>query len=92
MHCPCLACNPPLYEIIGCILVTDATAGVGLEPGIHHLGDMMVELTKDHKMTLVGTDTLAGSAASMDTCVRNFARFGKPPYRFQQSTHCLVYS
>lgn len=61
----------------GCILVTDATAAMGLEPGQHMLGDSKVVLSADCRMTVLGTDTLAGSAASMDVCVRNFAACGE---------------
>lgn len=49
---------------------------MGLPPGLHQLGDVTVVLDENHRMTVQGTDTLAGSAASMDVCVRNFASFG----------------
>eukprot|EP00730_Choanoeca_flexa_P011282 TRINITY_DN242_c0_g1_i1.p1 TRINITY_DN242_c0_g1~~TRINITY_DN242_c0_g1_i1.p1 ORF type:complete len:403 (+),score=63.92 TRINITY_DN242_c0_g1_i1:58-1266(+) len=58
----------------GSILVTDATAAMGLEPGEHRLGDMTVVLQEDHRLTVKGTDTLAGSAITMDACFRKFAK------------------
>lgn len=56
--------------------MTDATAAMGLPPGLHQLGDVAVQLDSNHRMTVKGTNTLAGSAASLDACVRNFASFG----------------
>ena len=58
----------------GCVLVTDAMSAMGLGDGIHSLGDMSVTIKGD-RATLTGTDTLAGSVVSMDTCVRRFQRF-----------------
>lgn len=58
----------------GCVLVTDAMSAMGLGDGIHALGDMSVEIKGD-RATLTGTDTLAGSVVSMDTCVRRFKEF-----------------
>eukprot|EP00050_Salpingoeca_kvevrii_P010604 m.9379 g.9379 ORF g.9379 m.9379 type:complete len:428 (-) comp2967_c0_seq1:56-1339(-) len=59
----------------GCVLVTDAIAALGLGPGRHALGEMVVDLDEHNKCTLKDKpDTLAGSAASMDFCVRNFAK------------------
>lgn len=55
----------------GLVLITDAIAALGLPPGIHKLGPMQVEI--DHeKAHLKGTNTLAGSIASMDVCVQRF--------------------
>ncbi|XP_078369540.1 N-acetylglucosamine-6-phosphate deacetylase-like [Oculina patagonica] len=57
----------------GLVLVTDAIAALGLSPGLHKLGPMQVEI--DHeKATLQGTNTLAGSIASMDVCVQRFRK------------------
>jgi N-acetylglucosamine-6-phosphate deacetylase len=63
-------------SFLGCILVTDATAAMGLEPGLHKLGDMTVELADNFRLTLKDSDTLAGSAVTMDATIRNFAAFG----------------
>lgn len=58
----------------GCILVTDAMAAMGLGDGLHSLGNMKV-CTKGDCATVAGTDTLAGSVVSMDTCVKRFRQF-----------------
>eukprot|EP00124_Ichthyophonus_hoferi_P000986 Ihof_evm18s43 gene=Ihof_evmTU18s43 len=58
----------------GIVLVSDATAAMGLPDGIHQLGDMKVHL-QGLKATIDGTDILAGSAVDMVTCVRNFKKF-----------------
>lgn len=57
----------------GLVLITDAIAALGLAPGLHKLGPMQVEI--DHeKATLQGTNTLAGSIASMDVCIQRFKK------------------
>ncbi|KAL3797711.1 hypothetical protein HJC23_000256 [Cyclotella cryptica] len=58
----------------GCVLVTDAMAAMGLGDGKHSLGDMSVFIEGDHA-TILGTDTLAGSVVSMDTCIQRFKQF-----------------
>ena len=58
----------------GCVLVTDAMSAMGLGDGTHALGDMSVNIKGD-RATLTGTDTLAGSVVTMDTCVRRFKQF-----------------
>ena len=58
----------------GCILVTDAMSAMGLGDGEHMLGNMKVSIKGD-RATLSGTDTLAGSVVSMDTCVKRFKQF-----------------
>ncbi|KAL3781269.1 hypothetical protein HJC23_012819 [Cyclotella cryptica] len=72
----CMAYNSHPH---GCVLVTDAMAAMGLGDGKHSLGDMSVFLQGD-RATILGTDTLAGSVVSMDTCVR----------RFKQCTDCSI--
>eukprot|EP00056_Hartaetosiga_gracilis_P021439 m.24163 g.24163 ORF g.24163 m.24163 type:complete len:409 (-) comp9081_c0_seq1:100-1326(-) len=57
----------------GCVLITDATEAMGLEPGEHHLGEQTVVLNDSHRLTIKGTDTLAGSVATMDLSVRRFS-------------------
>lgn len=63
----------------GAILVTDAMSAMGLGDGLHTLGQHMQVLITDgvggKKATIVGTETLAGSVASMDTCVKKFQKF-----------------
>ena len=47
---------------------------MGLGDGTHTLGNMSVHIRGD-RATLMGTDTLAGSVVSIDTCVRRFKEF-----------------
>eukprot|EP00804_Cyclotella_cryptica_P002661 CCRYP_009580-RA/>CCRYP_009580-RA protein AED:0.18 eAED:0.17 QI:0/0/0/1/0.5/0.66/3/0/305 len=56
----------------GCVLVTDAMAGMGLGDGKHSLGDMSVFIEGD-RATILGTDTLA--VLFLDTCIRRFKQF-----------------
>ena len=48
----------------GLVLVSDAIGALGLEPGIHTVGQHMVEV-KDDKAVLAGTETLSGSIAPL---------------------------
>ncbi|TDG41867.1 hypothetical protein AWZ03_011697 [Drosophila navojoa] len=57
----------------GLILVTDAISALGLEDGIHHIGQLPLEV-KQGRAFIAGTDTLCGSIAPMDECVRIFHR------------------
>lgn len=57
----------------GLILVTDAISALGLEEGIHHIGQLKLEV-KDSKAFIAGTDTLCGSIAPLDECVRIFKK------------------
>lgn len=57
----------------GLCLVTDAISALGLEEGIHHIGQFKLEV-KDSKAFVAGTDTLCGSIAPMDECVRIFRK------------------
>jgi N-acetylglucosamine-6-phosphate deacetylase len=58
----------------GCILVTDAMAAMGLDDGLHSLGNVKVCIKGD-RATVAGSDTLAGSVVSMDKCVKRFRQF-----------------
>lgn len=58
----------------GCVLVTDAMTAMGLGDGDHSLGNMKVTIKGD-RATLAGSDTLAGSVVSMETCVKRFRQF-----------------
>lgn len=55
----------------GIIIVTDAISALGLEDGEHHIGQMLIKIEKG-RAVISGTDTLCGSIASMDECVRIF--------------------
>lgn len=57
----------------GLILVTDAISALGLQEGIHHIGQLKMEV-RDSKAFIAGTDTLCGSIAPMDECVRIFMK------------------
>ncbi len=45
--------------------MTDAISAMGLPPGQHHLGNMAVTISEQHRVTLTGTDTLAGRCAAV---------------------------
>ncbi|XP_017480939.1 PREDICTED: N-acetylglucosamine-6-phosphate deacetylase isoform X2 [Rhagoletis zephyria] len=57
----------------GLILVTDAIAALGLGEGKHPLGQLEMEV-RDGKAFIAGTNTLCGSIAPLDTCVRIFKK------------------
>ena len=53
-----------------CVLVSDAVALAGMEPGIYEFAEKSVELTPDRCVRLVGTEYLAGSAIELGTRYR----------------------
>ncbi|XP_060661940.1 N-acetylglucosamine-6-phosphate deacetylase [Drosophila nasuta] len=55
----------------GLVLVTDAISALGLEEGVHHIGQLPLQV-KQGKAFIAGTETLCGSIAPMDECVRIF--------------------
>ncbi len=57
------------------VLVTDATAAAGQRPGRFRLGEIPVELSAQGRVTIVGTDRLAGSALTLDVALANTVRF-----------------
>lgn len=57
----------------GLVLVSDAMAAMGLGDGNHLIGQMQVKV-EGKRAQLVGTNTLAGSIATMDNCVRHFIK------------------
>ncbi|THH11823.1 hypothetical protein EW146_g7906 [Bondarzewia mesenterica] len=61
----------------GCILITDAMKILDphLRDGVHEWRDGKRFVKEGVKLYLEGTDTLAGSVVTLDTCVRNFSRF-----------------
>ncbi|KAF6040663.1 hypothetical protein EB796_001076 [Bugula neritina] len=55
----------------GIILVSDSMCAAGLDTGNYSIGQLSVEV-KENKAVLSGTNTLAGSIAFLDQCVRKF--------------------
>lgn len=60
----------------GLILVTDAISALGLDPGTYRLGQYSIEV-RDGKAYVSGTNTLCGSIAPLDECIRIFKRATK---------------
>ena len=58
-----------------CILVSDAVALAGMEPGTYQFAGKSVELTEDRCVRLVGTEYLAGSAIELARGIENSVRF-----------------
>ncbi len=57
------------------VLVSDAIALAGMSDGIGQLGGLAVEV-RDGRVTLAGSDTLAGSVLSLDEAVRRLVATG----------------
>lgn len=55
----------------GLVLVSDAMGALGLKPGIYKLGEQECDV-KETCAVIAGTNTLCGSIATMDKCVRHF--------------------
>jgi N-acetylglucosamine-6-phosphate deacetylase len=55
----------------GIVLVTDACSAMGLTEGIHHIGQQTIEVLNS-KAFIQGTTTLAGSVATMISCIHYF--------------------
>lgn len=58
-----------------CLLVSDAVALAGMDPGIYQFAGESVELTKNRCVRLVGTEYLAGSAIELVRGIENSVRF-----------------
>ena len=58
-----------------CLLVSDAVALAGMEPGIYEFAGKSVELTAERCVRLVGTEYLAGSAIELARGIENSVRF-----------------
>lgn len=58
-----------------CLLTSDAVWLAGGSPGTYRFLDREVELTPDHRVRLVGTEYLAGSALDLATAVGNVVAF-----------------
>jgi len=61
----------------GCILITDAMPMIDphLKDGVYDWREGKRVIKEGAKLYIEGTDTLAGSVVSLDSCVRKFARF-----------------
>jgi N-acetylglucosamine-6-phosphate deacetylase len=55
----------------GVVLITDGIKAMGLSPGHYNLGDMIIDVANNISY-LAGTQTLAGSVATLDECIRCF--------------------
>ncbi|KAF5304532.1 hypothetical protein FQA39_LY09583 [Lamprigera yunnana] len=55
----------------GLILITDGISAMGLEEGKHNIGQLSIEI-KNKMAMIVNTNTLCGSIATMDQCVKLF--------------------
>jgi len=51
--------------------VTDACSAMGLSDGIYHIGQQVIQVTGT-KALVQGTETLAGSVATMISCIHYF--------------------
>lgn len=60
-----------------CILVTDSIELSGLADGTYpgHAQIPFKQIKKGNRVTIEGTDTLAGSCISLDECVRNLMKW-----------------
>lgn len=64
----------------GLILVTDAISAMGLEEGMHRIGQFSIEV-RNRRAYVAGTNTLCGCVDFMDQCVRTFKQAtGKVKY------------
>jgi N-acetylglucosamine-6-phosphate deacetylase len=61
------------------VLVTDAAPPADATPGRYHFGTQAVDLTRDGRVVLAGTDNLAGSSLRMDRAVANVIKLGGIP-------------
>jgi N-acetylglucosamine-6-phosphate deacetylase len=64
-----LFCSCRLF--LGAILVTDAISALGFGEGIQFIAGVQIEITGNEAF-IAGTNTLCGSVATMDRCIRYF--------------------
>ena len=57
------------------VLVTDATAAAGCAPGRYVLGGVEVDLDRDGRVTVPGTEHFGGSALTLDAAVARTVKF-----------------
>ena len=58
------------------VLVTDASSPAGCPPGRYKMGEQMVDLSAEDRVTLAGSDRLAGSALRMNHGLDNLMKLG----------------
>jgi N-acetylglucosamine-6-phosphate deacetylase len=58
------------------VLVTDATSAAAAPPGLYGFAGMTIEHRPDGSVRQPGTETLAGSALTLDQAVRNLVAWG----------------
>lgn len=56
---------------LGVVLVTDACSAMGLTDGNYRLGQQTIQV-QGTKAYIKGTNTLAGSVATMISCIQHF--------------------
>lgn len=57
------------------VLITDAVAPAGCQPGLYRIGEVDIELTAAGRVQLRHADRLAGSALQLDRAVGNAVRY-----------------
>ena len=83
MHLPpeVLRCFTRSKGLERTILISDAAALAGSEPGLYKWGNMDIEINESGRMNLHGTSNLAGAAFLLDTCVPALNRAAGIPLR-----------
>ncbi|XP_057335993.1 N-acetylglucosamine-6-phosphate deacetylase isoform X4 [Microplitis mediator] len=66
-------CDRNIKVSVGLVLVTDAISALGLQEGLHRLGQLDIEI-KSGQAYIAKTDTLCGSIAAMSECVKFFKK------------------
>lgn len=82
------------FPCLGLIIVTDAISFLGLGEGMHRLGQFDIEI-KNGQAMIAGTNTLCGSIATMNQCVKFFKKatcelqlfLGKNPFLVRRKCH-----
>jgi N-acetylglucosamine-6-phosphate deacetylase len=62
-----------------CILITDATAAAGSPPGRYTIGGVLCEASEAGRVSLPGTEYLAGSSLTLPAAIGNTVRFSGLP-------------
>lgn len=75
--------------IAGLVLVTDAISGMGLAEGKHTIGQFEIEV-RENKAFVAGTNTLCGSIATMNECVKIFKKSTGENFIFFQTLIFII--